>query len=147
VPEIADELNVGVLMFISYRAMEATVMNHVAAAGHADITLAQARLLQRIGVDGSRVTDLAEQAQVTKQTAKVIVDQLEQRGYVLRVADPSDGRARLVQMTEAGFEVCQVANRAAGEVEAEWRRHLGRGQMAALRSALIALREVTDPFR
>jgi DNA-binding MarR family transcriptional regulator len=146
-PETADELNVGVLMFISYRAMETTVMERVVAAGHTDITLAQARLLQRIGDDGSRVTDLADQAQVTKQTAKVLVDQLEQRGYVLRAADPSDGRARLVRMTDAGLEVCVVANRAAADVQAEWTRRLGKGQMAALRSALTDLRELTDPFR
>jgi hypothetical protein len=40
-----------------------------------------------------------------------------------------------------------VANRAAGEVQAEWARRLGKDQMAALRSALTDLRELTDPFR
>ena len=39
--------------------------------------------------EGSRLTDLAAQAQVTKQTAGELVDQLERRGYVERVPDPS----------------------------------------------------------
>ena len=38
-------------------------------------------------------------AQIAKQTATALVDKLERAGYVERVPDPSDGRARLVRMT------------------------------------------------
>jgi len=84
---------------------------------------------------------------VTKQTAGHLVDQLERGGYVRRVPDPTDARARLVQMAERGLEVIAVARRVEAEVEAEWTAHLGEDATAQLRAALERLREVTDPYR
>ena len=52
----------------------------------------------------------AEQAQVTKQTAGFLVDQLEKAGYLERVPDPTDGRARLVRVTEKAKGAMPVAN-------------------------------------
>ncbi|WP_307848600.1 MarR family transcriptional regulator [Microbispora oryzae] len=71
----------------------------LAAAGHTDITRAQGKLLQRVGEEGSPVTELAESAQVTKQTAGYLVDQVERTGYLERAPDPTDARARLVRLT------------------------------------------------
>jgi hypothetical protein len=95
--EQIEELNTGLLLSIPYRAMEARVFKAMAAAGHNDFTPAQARVFQRIAPGGSRLTDLAEQALITKQSAGFLVDQLERAGYVERVPDPSDARARLVR--------------------------------------------------
>ena len=65
-------------------------------------TVAQARIAQRIADEGSRLTDLAEQAQVTKQTASLLVTALEREGLVERVPDPADGRASLIRFTRKG---------------------------------------------
>ncbi|MGZ9825349.1 MarR family winged helix-turn-helix transcriptional regulator [Tsukamurella ocularis] len=116
-------------------------------AGYTDITLAQARIGQRIGPDGTRLTRLAEQAQVTKQTAGFLVDQLESAGYVERVPDPADGRARLIRLSPRGTDVAAVANAEVARVEQEWRDHLGAAAYGDLRSALLTLREITDPYR
>ena len=142
-----DEPNVGVLLFVAYRAMESRVLDAVAAAGFDDITLAQARVFQRIGPDGTRLSELAAAAQVTKQTAGFLVDQLERAGYVERVPDPTDARARLVRVGRRGRAAAPVAAAAVEAVEAEWTAHLGERSMAQLRRALAGLREVTDPFR
>ena len=139
------EPNTGLLLFYPYRAMESRVLAELGAAGF-EITLAQARLLQRVAEAGSRLTDLAAQAQVTKQTAGELVDQLQRRGYVERVPDPSDGRARLVRLGPRGRAAVALAAPVVAEVEAEWAAHLGPEAMAALRSALVRLREVTDPW-
>src|SRR5690242_9135985 len=127
--------------------MEARVLAALAAAGFDDLTVAQGRIAARIGRSGTRLTDLAEQALVTKQTAGHLVDQLEKAGYVRRVADPSDGRARLVVMAERGEAAVAVARRVEAEVEAEWTAHLGDDAATALRAALTRLREITDPYR
>src|SRR4051812_36848702 len=95
-------VNTGVLLFLPYRAMESRVFAGLAEQGYDDLTPAQARVFQRVADQGSRVTDLAEQAGITKQTAGFLVDQLERAGYVERVPDPVDGRARLVRITERG---------------------------------------------
>lgn len=139
--------NVATLMFIGHRTAEARVMEALAAAGADDITQAQSRLMQRLDPRGMRLTDLAEQARVTKQTAGALVDQLERAGYVLRSPDPTDARARLVTLSEKGLAVCQTAGAEVAKVEDEWRRHLGDRRFRQLRDALTALREITDPYQ
>ena len=146
IPVPAEELNVGLLLFIPYRAMETQVFRALAAAGFDDFTPAQARVMQRIGPEGTRLTELAEAAQVTKQTAGFLVDQLERAGYVRRTPDPSDARARLVRIAERGAAAQPVADAAVAQVEAQWRAHLGDRQWGQLRQALTRLREITDPY-
>ncbi|WP_231916915.1 MarR family winged helix-turn-helix transcriptional regulator [Nocardioides scoriae] len=140
------ELHLGVLCLIAHRAAETRVMERLHAAGYDDLTVTQARVFARLGPEGTRVGDLAEQAQVTKQTATALVDQLERRAYVERVADPADQRARLVRFAPRGTEACAVARRAEEEVREEWEAHLGPRAAAQLRSALEKLREITDPW-
>ena len=144
--EQTEELNTGLLLFIPYRAMEARVFKALAAAGYDDFTPAQARVFQRIAPGGSRLTDLAEQASITKQSAGFLVDQLERAGYVERVADPSDARARLVRITARGLQTLPLAAGVVSEVEAEWAEHLGKRRMGQLREILAKLREITDPY-
>jgi DNA-binding MarR family transcriptional regulator len=149
VPESSEggPLNIGLLCFIVSRAMEDRVLSEVAAAGFGDVTVAQARVFARIGPKGNRLTDLAEQARITKQTAGFIVDQLEHAGYVRRVPDPTDGRARLIVIAERGLAVVEVARRTEAAVEAEWTRYLGRRATTQLHRTLSRLREITDPYR
>lgn len=141
-----DDLNLGLLLFIPYRALETRVFERLAEAGFDDITPAQSRVFQRISANGTRLTELAEQAQVTKQTAGFLVDQLERAGYVRRVPDPTDARARLVQIAERGARTIPIAAAVVAEIEAEWTAHLGATQAAQLRRALLSLREITDPY-
>ncbi len=135
----------GLLLYIPYRWMENRVFAALADAGY-DFSVAQMKILQRIAPEGSRLTDLAEQAQVTKQTAGFLVDQLEKGGWVERVPDPTDGRARLIRIAPKGQKAVPIANAAVAEVEAEWEAHLGKQRMAQLRRALTQLREITDPY-
>jgi DNA-binding MarR family transcriptional regulator len=140
-----EELNLGVLLFLPYRAMEDRVFDGLAAAGF-PVTRAQGRVFQRIAPGGSRLTDLARQSSVTKQTAGFLVDQLEAEGYVARVPDPHDGRARLVTIAPRGATAIAHSADIVAEVEAEWTAHLGRRRTAQLRALLTDLRAVTDPY-
>lgn len=140
-------LNIGLLCFIVSRAMEDRVVRDLAEAGFDDITVAQGRVFARIGPKGTRVGDLAEQARVTKQTAGFLVDQLERAGYVRRVPDPADARARLVVIAERGLAAVEVARRTEAAVQKEWTQHLGRRATTQLHRTLTRLREITDPYR
>lgn len=139
-------LNTGLLLFIPYRALEMRVYEALQAAGFDDATPAQMRVFQRVGPEGTRLTELAEAAEITKQTAGFLVDQLEQAGYVERVRDPADGRARLVRATARGRAASELAAEEVARVEAEWTAHLGARGMASLRRQLTRLREITDPW-
>ena len=147
VDEQGEPLNVGLLLFIPYRAMESRIFRELAEAGFDDFTPAQARVMQRIGPSGTRLGELAEAAQVTKQTATFLVDQLERTGYVRRTTDPSDARARLVHVADRGRAAQPVAAAVVARVEAEWEAHLGARRWNHLRDALTRLREITDPYR
>jgi DNA-binding MarR family transcriptional regulator len=138
-------MDLATLMFVSYRAMDERVLRAMREAGY-DVTVAQSRLAQRIADDGSRLTDLAESAQVTKQTASLLVAALEREGIVERVPDPEDGRARLIRFTERGRTAAHEAMRVVMGVEQEWTEHLGPELAGQLREALMKLREVTDPY-
>ncbi|MEU2747576.1 MarR family transcriptional regulator [Streptomyces collinus] len=145
-PATESDLNTGVLLFLPYRALENRVFAALAEAGFDDFTPAQARVMQRIGPEGTRLTELAEQAQITKQTAGFLVDQLEKAGYVTRVPDPTDKRARLVRGAEKAWAAKEVADAVVAEVEREWEEHLGKRRMKQLREALTLLRQITDTW-
>jgi DNA-binding MarR family transcriptional regulator len=133
-------------MFIAARTAENRIMEAVQGAGYHDITVAQARIAARIGPNGTRLGELADQAQVAKQTATALVDRLERAGYVERTVDPTDARARLVRIGRRGAEIIPIARAEEAKIEAEWTEHLGKRRMGQLREALNLLREITDPY-
>lgn len=140
------QVDLGVGLFIPYRYMEDRIFRAIQQAGFDDWTLAQVRVFQRIAPDGSRLTDLADQAQVSKQSAGVLVDQLERLGYVRRVQDPSDGRARLIVIEERGRRAAETALATSAEILAEWQTFLGTRNFTLLHQILDQLREITDPY-
>jgi DNA-binding MarR family transcriptional regulator len=139
-------MDLATLMFIAYRAMDDQVVRAMREAGY-QVTVAQARIAQRIAPGGSRLTELAEQAQVTKQTASLLVAALEEEGLVERVPDPADGRARLIRFTPTGRSAADRAREVVMSVEQDWNEHLGPELATALHQALTKLREVTDPYQ
>jgi DNA-binding MarR family transcriptional regulator len=141
--QLAD---LGVLLFIPYRHMEDRIFRAIQDAGFDDWTLTQCRVFQRVAPNGSRLTDLADQAQMTKQSTGVLVDQLERLGYVRRVPDPTDGRARLIVIEKRGRRVVDVARATADEILSEWKSYLGTRNFALLQQILGQLREITDPY-
>lgn len=143
---MASTLNTALLMFIASRAAEARIYETLRAAGVGEATQAQARLMAGVDPGGTRLGVLAARALVSKQTATALVDKLERAGYVERVPDPSDGRARLVRMTAKAEAVVPLARAEEARIEAEWTAHLGQERMAQLRESLEMLREITDPF-
>lgn len=138
--------DLGMSLFIPYRYTEDRMFRAVQEAGFDDWTLTQCRVLQRISPGGSRLTDLAEQAQMSKQSAGVLVDQLVRMGYVRRTPDPSDGRARLIVLEGRGERAIEVAMATLDEIHAEWREYLGTRSFALLEDLLGQLREITDPY-
>jgi len=139
-------VDLGVALFIPYRYMEDRIFRALQDAGFDDWTLAQVRVFQRLAPDGSRLTDLADQAQMSKQSAGVLVNQLERLGYVRRVPDPTDGRARLIVIEERGRRAAEVAMATSTEILAEWTAFLGTRNFTLLHQILDQLREITDPY-
>jgi DNA-binding MarR family transcriptional regulator len=81
---------------------------------------------------------------MSKQAAAFLVSDLEADGYVERVPDLTDRRARLIQITPRGRAAVAVALVEQRRIEAEWEARLGSQRMADLRATLEDLREITD---
>src|SRR5437867_6849035 len=103
--------------------------------GHAAVCLSGDRR------SGSRLTDLAEHVRLTKQGMMAMIDDLEARGYVRRVPDPNDSRAKLVRLTARGRRAAAECRRAVQSVEQRTRRQLGDRRYDTLRETLEELAE------
>jgi DNA-binding MarR family transcriptional regulator len=116
------------------------VFDALAAAGYGDIGRAHEVVFEHIGPGGeARLTAIAESAGITKQSMGYLVDYLEERGYVTRVADPDDGRAKLVRLTARGWKAVRAAEGSMTATDREWEAKLGERDARAFRRILERL--------
>jgi DNA-binding MarR family transcriptional regulator len=85
---------------------------------------------------GLRLTVLAEMAGMTKQSVGEIVDDLEARGYVKRIPDPDDKRAKIICLTERGERAQATGLALFAKVEKQWAKRYGTERIAAVRDLL-----------
>ncbi len=120
------EPQLGRLLLAAHRGFAADLVVELEERGWPDLRASQAALV--LNVDrrfGTRLTELARRAGVTKQAMMVVVDELEVRGLVRRTPDPEDGRAKVVRLTARGRTFAAECRRAVAAVEARARRALG----------------------
>jgi DNA-binding MarR family transcriptional regulator len=133
------------LLLEARRVLAAELDADLAERGYPDLRPGHAALF--LSVDrrsGSRLTDLAEQTRLTKQAMMSMVDDLESRGYVRRVPDPSDSRAKLVRLTAHGRRAAAECRRAIQGLEQRTKRTLGDRDYDVLRDALEILSEPSE---
>src|SRR5215207_9941536 len=133
--------NLGILLREPFRIGSELLHERLAERGHPDVRAPHGDVLQYLDAGGTRVSELARRAQVTKQSMAELVAHLERHGYVERVSDPEDRRARLVRATSRGQEVYAVAREVIAEIEHEWAARLGKTKMRRLRELLQELNE------
>ena len=94
-------------------------------AARAQISAAHVHITRHLELGGTRLTDLAQKAGMSKQAMGDLVDQSEAWGLVTREADPRDARARLVQFTPTGLLWLQAFKDAVAQAESEFRQEVG----------------------
>jgi DNA-binding MarR family transcriptional regulator len=118
------------LLRTPYLAFLAQLYERLAAAGYADTAPSWGHnIFFYLREGGLRLTELAERTHTTKQAMLYTVNQLEAAGYVERVPDPTDGRAKVIRLTERGWEVRRVADEIIAGIEEECARRLGERKM------------------
>lgn len=130
--------NLGVLISVLNRVVDDAVMAALAVE-HPDVRRAHGPVFEMLDPGGSRVADLARRARMSRQAMGELVDDLERLGYVARRADPSDGRAKLVVLTEKGQSAAAQGIAAVVDLEARWVTYLGDDAAGLFREALVKL--------
>jgi DNA-binding MarR family transcriptional regulator len=145
-PSVPDrERTLGSLLRLPYQVLQARVYDALPAHGFNDLRAAHSAVFRHIDPAGSRVTTLAENAGMTKQSMAYLVDALVQSGYLGIAPDPADGRAKIVRLTARGKRAMSTLVALSAQFELELARRLGAARMKQLRGLLEDVAEVLMP--
>jgi DNA-binding MarR family transcriptional regulator len=139
-PDVDTRL-IGALLRAPSQAVVRYIHRAFADAGYDELRPAHMPILMYVDhpPGGTRITDLAERAQMTKQSMGQLVAEMERLGVVELVADPSDRRAKIVRYTERGWEMHETAIAIGKRLEADWSALIGVENFAELRRLLKLL--------
>jgi DNA-binding MarR family transcriptional regulator len=115
------------------------------SAGVEGIRPAHLQVFGSIKAGGSRLTELASSSGVSLSAMSELVDSLEALGYITRAPDPSDGRAKLVCLTDNGWQAIRRGRSLIQEIEADWADALEGDRFESLCLALQDLLDELDP--
>ena len=124
------------LLDVAFDEFSDELTRRVYAAGYTDLRPGHGCVFGTIDPEGSRLTDLAERAGMTKQTVGEVTSDLEKLGYVERVPDPSDGRAKIIRLTDRGHAAHAIGRGLIEDIERDWGERFGAERVAALRELL-----------
>ena len=147
IPQLAGKerpANLAVLMREVFVALNDIVVARLAERGHDVVRPAHGAVFQYLDDTGTTVSVLAERAHMTKQAMAELVQHLESHGYLTRVPDPEDRRAKLVLPTERGHEVIAIAQGLVPELEGQVTKLLGVDRTRALRQDLETIRRTVS---
>ena len=135
------DVNLGLLLREPYRLGNEQLHRRFAERGHQAVRVPHGNVFGFLDDAGTQVSELARRAQITKQSMAELVAHLERHGYVERVPDPADRRAKLVRATARGRQLYATAREVIAEIEADWTARLGPTKMRSLRELLQELNE------
>lgn len=124
------------LLDAATEAVLAEFRKELEEAGYADIRPTHGCVFRFVRDDGMRLTELARLAGMTKQSVGELVDDLVGLGYVERIPDPEDRRAKLICLTDRGIEAQRVGFGLLGEIEDRWAERFGAARVKQLRKLL-----------
>ena len=91
----------GVTLYLQTEIMDSLTNGH----GHANLRLGYEPYITLIGPDGNRLSSIADTLQITRQAANQAANQIEAAGYIQRLPDPEDGRAKILALTGQGRQL------------------------------------------
>src|SRR5688500_144438 len=130
---------IGALLRICWQSVREQIARDLQAKGFEGIGAAHLAVLQYPSPRGVGVTELARRARVSRQSINYLARELEANGYLVRRRDPSDGRGRIVDLTDRGEAAIRCIRASVKRVERDWQSDLGAKRFADLRVALIEI--------
>jgi DNA-binding MarR family transcriptional regulator len=132
---------VGAMLRVVWQWVRGQLYAGVVAAGFDDLNAAHVGLWRYPGLDGLRPGQLADRSGITKQSVNDLLGHLERQGYLNRVPDSADRRARVIRLTSKGRQLERRIYAEAGAAERRIAETLGTRRFAQLKSSLEVLTE------
>ena len=140
--EKKDEyINTGAYLRILSDELRSNMEHQLKETGFTDVSPSHGWIFHNTKEEGSRITDLAAIAKITKQSMSALAAQLEKTGYVKKKMDPTDKRAWLLVLTPKGKKVKEVGHEINYHFEKKWEQKLGKKDYSQLRQLLMRLCE------
>jgi DNA-binding MarR family transcriptional regulator len=135
---------VGALLRVVWQWVRDQMYAGVVAAGFDDLNAAHVGLWRYPGLDGLRPSQLADRRGITKQSVNDLLGHLERHGYLERLPDAADRRARVIRLTSKGRRLQEKIYAEAGAAELRIAEILGPRRFAQLHSSLELLTDVVS---
>lgn len=128
--------NIGQLLILVSKDFQKRALAKFVERGHAGLQPAHISVIENLGLSGTRLTKLARRARMTKQGMGQLVDEMERLGYVERVPDPEDNRAKIARFTDKGFSLMADGVSIVESIKKEYANLIGKERVELLRATL-----------
>ncbi len=126
-----DQRSLAAVLAVTSRILVAEFHRRMDTAGYHHVRQGSGNVFEHLEPGGSTIAAMSQRAGTTPQAMVELVDYLEGRGYVRRVPDPSDRRAKLVVLTEAGRAARDFGRATLAAIQTEWGALVGAGRLDA----------------
>lgn len=130
--------NVGRVLFSATDLFVREMLRVAHEGGFGTVGEVDMALFRNLDLDGTRLTEIAARASMTKQAMLQLVDKAEGLGFVERRPDPDDRRAKIIAFTPAGLEMLDRLREGVAEAEQRMGSVLGPAFMADMKARLTA---------
>ena len=134
-----EYINTGAYLRILWDELRFNMESQLKERGFDDVSPSHGWIFHHTREEGSRITELAAIAKITKQSMSALVAQLENAGYVQKKLDASDKRAWLLVLTAKGKKVKKAGHEINFQFEKKWADKLGKKEYGQFRELLIKL--------
>lgn len=128
--------HLGHLLLHSFQAYDRRVIRELRNRGYDEIGRAHSTAIRHLDFEGTRITEMASRAGITKQGMGQLVNDLVQLGYLREEVDPTDRRAKLIQFTDKGFDLFEDVVEIFRQIEADYIEIIGEDGMKELKRTL-----------
>jgi len=139
-----NERDLSHLLLEAFRSLDREIVAALEDRGVSELRPSQGMALLLVDRAGTRLSDLAQRATITKQAMMQLVDDLQEMGCVRRVPDPQDARAKMVRLTAKGLRLRASSRKSIQAVESRIRRQLGDRRYEAFRATLAEVSEAEE---
>lgn len=138
------QTNIGRLVDDIHFSFDMLALEYLRASGFAMIKSADAHVMRTMRVEGSRITDMAKQAGISKQAMSKLVAVFVSNGFLAWSGDPNDKRNRIVSVTQTGRELLTCGIAALRRAEKDIADIIGADELEHFRQILLKIKHAKN---